>query len=98
MTPPSAEARERHRVVRASVRERLVAWALQAKGGPVTAEALETILNRATVPILREVEDRPPELAVALLPSLVRTMLMAFVEVMAEHAAASASRDAGQGA
>jgi hypothetical protein len=28
-------------------------------------------------------EDKPPELVMALLPSLVRTMLAAFVEVMA---------------
>jgi len=37
------------------------------------------------VPILRQVEDKPPELVMALLPSLVRTMLAAFVEVMAEE-------------
>jgi len=37
------------------------------------------------VPILRQIEDKPPELVLALLPSLVRTMLAAFVEVMAEQ-------------
>ena len=37
------------------------------------------------VPILRQMEDKPPELVMALLPSLVRTMLAAFVEVMAEE-------------
>jgi hypothetical protein len=37
------------------------------------------------VPILRQVEDKAPELMMALLPSLVRTMLAAFVEVMAEQ-------------
>jgi hypothetical protein len=82
----SAEAREWHRIVRASVRECLETWTLQARG-PVTVEALETTLARATVPILREVEEHPPELVVALLPSLVRTMLAAFVEVMAEQRA-----------
>lgn len=55
------------------------------KAGPVTVEALETILARATVPILRQVEGREPELVVALLPSLVRTMLAACVEVMTER-------------
>ncbi len=41
----------------------------------------------AAVPIPRLVEDRPPELVVALLPSLVRTIFAAFVEVMAEQRA-----------
>jgi len=63
---------------------------LQAQAGSVTVEALETILARATVPILRQVEERPPELVVALLPSLIRTMLAAFVEVMAEQRASKA--------
>jgi hypothetical protein len=48
-------------------------------------EALEAILSRSMVPIFRQVEDKPPELVMALLPSLVRTMLAAFVEVMAEE-------------
>jgi len=44
-------------------------------------------------------EDRPPELAMALLPSLVRTMLMAFVEAVAQHATAGSNDiNAGQGA
>ncbi len=81
----SAEAREWHRIIRASVRECRETWVLQAQAGSVTVEALETIVARATVPILRQVEDRPPELVVALLPSLIRTMLTAFVEVMAEQ-------------
>ena len=63
---------------------------LQAQAGSVTVEALETILARATVPILRQVEERPPELVVALLPSLIRTMLTAFVKVMAEQRGAKA--------
>ena len=80
----SAEAHEWHRIIRAFVRECLETWRLQASGGPVTGEALEAILARATVPILRQLEGRPPEPMIALLPSLVRTMLAAFVEVMAE--------------
>ena len=79
MNPPSAAAREWHRIIRVSVRECLETWRLQASGGPVTVEALEAILARATVPILRQLEERPPELMMALLPSLVRTMLAAFV-------------------
>jgi hypothetical protein len=54
----------------------------------VTVDALEAILARATVPILHQFEERQPDLVIALLPSLVRTMLTAFVEVMAEHRAA----------
>jgi hypothetical protein len=50
-------------------------------------EAVDTIVTRATVRILRQVEERRPELVVALLPSLVRTMLAAFVEVLAEQRA-----------
>ncbi len=53
-------------------------------------EALETILARATIPILRQVEERQPELVIALLPSLIRTMLAAFVEVMTEQRASKA--------
>jgi len=38
-------------------------------------EALEGILSRSMVPILRQMEDKSPELVMALLPSLVPTML-----------------------
>ena len=41
----SAEAREWHRIIRASVRECLETWTLQAKRGPVNVEALETKRN-----------------------------------------------------
>lgn len=37
------------------------------------------------VPILHQFDDRPLELQVALLPSLVRRMLAAFLEVMEEE-------------
>jgi hypothetical protein len=86
----STEAREWHRIVRASVRECVETWVLQVQAGPVSVEALETILARAALPILRQMEERPPELVIALLPSLVRTMLAAFVEVMAEERASKA--------
>ena len=56
-----------------------------AKDGPVTVEALEAILSRSMVPILRQLEEKPPELVMALLPSLVRTMLAVFVELLAER-------------
>ncbi len=44
----------------------------QAQAGPVTVPGLETILARAAVAILAQLEDKPPELVAALLPSLVR--------------------------
>src|SRR5215831_19489273 len=77
-----AEAREWDRIIRTSVRECLETWQLQSQNGPVTVEALEAILSRSMVPILRQVEDKPPDLVMALLPSLVRTMLATFVEVL----------------
>jgi hypothetical protein len=73
--PRSPEAAEWHRIIRASVRECLETWHLQSKDGPVTVEALKAILSRSMAPILRQMEDKPPELVMALLPSLVRTML-----------------------
>jgi hypothetical protein len=60
MTAPP-EAHEWHCIIRASVRECLETWQLQSQAGPVTVEALETILARATVPILRQFEERQPE-------------------------------------
>ena len=67
----SAEASKWHRIIRASVRECLETWTLQAQAEPLTVEALEAILARAAVPILRQVEGRQAELVIALLPSLV---------------------------
>jgi hypothetical protein len=47
-----------HRIIRASVRECLETWRLQAQAGRVTVEALEAIVARAAVPILRQLEER----------------------------------------
>ncbi len=80
----SAEARWQ-RIIAASVRECLETWRLQARSGPVTAKAREAILARATVLVLRRFDGHPPEVVVALLPSLVRSMLAAFVEVMVQR-------------
>jgi len=59
--------------------------------GSLTVAALDAMLSRSMVPILRQMGDKPcdkpPELVMALLPSLVRTMLAAFVEVVAKHEA-----------
>ena len=45
-------------------------WHLQSKDGPVTVEALEAVLSRSMVPILRHLEDSPHELVMALLAEL----------------------------
>jgi hypothetical protein len=86
----SPEAREWRRVIAGAVRECLETWRLQAKAGPVTAEALKAILARSSVLLLRRLEGQSPELVVALLPILIRSMLAAFVEVMAEQRASKA--------
>ena len=67
------------------MRECLETWHLQSKDGPVTVEALEVILSRSMVLILRQMEEKSPELMMALLPSLVRTMLAGFVELMEQE-------------
>jgi hypothetical protein len=88
--PASAEARKWQRVIRASVREACQTWRVQAQAGPVTTEALEAIINRAAVPILDLLlRGQPPDAVVALAPSVVRIMLWAVVEVLAEQQEAS---------
>ena len=44
----STEAEELHRIIGASVRDMLDAYRLQAQAGPVTEQALEGILFRAS--------------------------------------------------
>ena len=83
--PKSGEDPDWHEIVRAAVRECLQTWKLQARSGPVTPKALETILSRATVLLMGRLDAQPSHLVVALLPGLIRTMLAAFVEVMAEE-------------
>jgi hypothetical protein len=80
----SAEG-EWHGIVRGAVRECSQTWKLQARTGPVTPKALETILSRATVLLMRRLDGQPPYVVVALLPGLIRTMLAEFVDLMAEE-------------
>ena len=67
MAQPS-EGRKWQRLIRAACET----WHIQAQAGPVTERQLEAIINRAAVPILRSVQDHPPELMTALLPSRAR--------------------------
>ena len=81
----SQEAAKWHRVIRGSVREACQTWRIQALAGPVTSEALEAIVYRAAVPILTLFKDQPPEAVAALAPTVIRIMLAAAVEVLAEE-------------
>lgn len=82
----SADARW-ERVIRVAVRECLQTWRLQLRSGPVTTKAREAILARATVLVLRRFDGHPANVVAALLPSLVRSMLAAFVELIGEQQA-----------
>ena len=48
----SHESRELHRIIRASVRDMVSAYRIQAKSGPVTDQALEQIIFRAAHPVV----------------------------------------------
>ena len=80
---PSSERPDWHTLIRATVRECLQTWKLQARSGPVTPKAMETIVARATVLLMSRLDGQPPHLVMALLPGLLRDMLAAFVEAMA---------------
>ena len=84
MAEPS-EARKWQRTIRAAVREACDTGRIQAQAGPVTEKQLEEIINRAAVPILRSMPDAPLDVQGALMPTLVRVMLAAAVEVMADE-------------
>ena len=79
----SDEARELHRIIGASVRDMLDAYRIQASAGPVTDQALEQILFRASHGVLQSLAPYPREQRVALLPSVVRLLLTAFLEEVA---------------
>ena len=85
MAAEPSERRKWQRTIRAAVREACETWRIQAQAGPVTARQFEEIINRAAVPILRSMQDHHAELVAALVPSLVRVMLAAAIEVMAEE-------------
>ena len=77
-----AEGYEFQRIVRASVGECCETWRSQVERGEVNSETLELVVGRAAVPILRLLVDKPPAVMLVLLPSLVRVMLLSFLEVM----------------
>jgi hypothetical protein len=79
----SDEARELHRIIRASVRDMLDAYRLQAQAGHVTDKALEEIIFRGAQPLVHSLAPYPAEQRAALLPSVVRVLLAAFLEDVA---------------
>jgi len=76
----SDEARELHRIISATVCDMLSAYRIQVQAGPVSEQALEAILFRAAHPVVNILAPYPAEQRAALLPSVVRFMLSAFLE------------------
>jgi hypothetical protein len=76
----SDEAHELQRIISDSVRDMLSAYRIQGAAGPVTDQALEQIVFRATHPIAQSLAPYPGEQGVALAPNIVRIMLAAFLE------------------
>ena len=78
----TTEAEEIQRIISASVRDMLDAFRIQASAGPVGDKALEEIVFRAAHGVLQSLRPYPREQRVALLPSVVRLLLAAFLENM----------------
>ena len=74
------KARDLHRVIDASVRDMLSAFRIQVQVGRLSEQALEAIVFRAAHPIVNSVATYSAEQRAALLPSVVRFMLAAFLE------------------
>jgi hypothetical protein len=87
-TPPTLSAawmdrggpRAAHRIIGASVKDMLSAYRIQAQVGRVSEQALEAILFRAAHPIVSILAPYLADQRAALLPSVVRIMLAAFLE------------------
>ena len=82
----STKARDLHEIITASVRDMLDAYRIQAKAGPVREQALEQIIYRGADPIVRKLAPHAAEERGALLPSVVRMLLAAFLENAGEPA------------
>jgi hypothetical protein len=77
------EASDMHRIIRASVRDMLDAYRIQAQAGPVSEQALEGIIFRAAPPIVDRLAPFSAARRGALLPSVVRLPLASFLEGVA---------------
>jgi hypothetical protein len=80
------EAEELHGRISTSVRDMLDPYRIQAQAGPVTDKALEEITFRAAHGVGQSLAPYPGEQRVALLPSVVRMLLAAFLEETARPA------------
>jgi hypothetical protein len=76
----TTEAEELHRIISASVCDMLDAYRIQASAGPVTDKALEEIVFRAAHGVEQSLTPYPGSQRVAMLPSVVRMLLAAFIE------------------
>src|SRR5215510_417911 len=77
-----------HRQVRNAVRETVSARRIQgAAGGEWTETAVDEILFRGSHDIMRPLASYPSSVVHALMPSVVRFMLQAFLEIDATEAA-----------
>jgi hypothetical protein len=79
----STEAEEIQRIISASVRDMLDAYRIQVSAGSVTDKALEEIIFRASHGVLQSLVNYPGAQRVALLPSVVRMLLVTFIEEIA---------------
>ena len=79
----STEASELYRTTRASVRDMLDAYRIQAQAAPVTDQALEQIIFRTEHGVLQSVAPFPRAQRAALPPSVVRLLLASFLEDVA---------------
>jgi hypothetical protein len=82
----SNEADEIQRIIRASVRGLFDAYRIQAQAGPVTDKALEDIIFRAAQGVMQSLSTYTRDQRSALLPSVVRMLLAAFLEAVASEA------------
>ena len=79
----TTEAEEIQRITSASVRDMLDAFHIQASAGPVTDKALEEIVFRAEHGVVQTLAPYPGSQRVAMLPSVVRMLLVTFLENVA---------------
>ena len=82
MTKQSREqAREIQRRVRNAVREAVSARRIQSSAGPITEKATDEILFRGSHDNMQALAPYPTPVAYALVPSVVRFMLQALLEI-----------------
>ena len=79
----STKAQKLHRMIRASVRDMLDVYRIQAQAGPVSAQTLEGIIFRAAHPVVDRLAPYPAAERAAMLPNIVRVLLAGLLEDVA---------------